>query len=62
MAWMTDNADRYRDKQAQKLIDLFTEAHGRGPTSVEQLSDWVASPEGNAVVAPHRDERGKIIP
>lgn len=61
MAQMTD-AERYWDAQAQKLIDLFTEAHGREPASMKELEVWVASPEGSAVVAPHRDDRGKITP
>ena len=55
-------AESYRDAQAQKLLDLFKEAHGREATSVEELSAWATSPAGKAVLARHHDKDGKIIP
>lgn len=56
------DADRYRLAQAQKLLDLFEGAHGRSPRTVEELAQWVGSPEGRAALANHEDPDGKIIP
>ncbi|MCK1418907.1 hypothetical protein IVB55_39470 [Bradyrhizobium sp. CW4] len=55
-------AERYRNAQAQKLLELFESAHGRPAKTVKELEQWVASPEGRAVTAKHRDEDGHIIP
>lgn len=62
---MTDNedfAERYRHAQAQKLLDLFEGAHGRPASTVEELEQWVASPEGRAALAYDHTPDGKIIP
>jgi len=56
------DAERYRLAQAQKLLELFEDAHGRPATTVTELLEWVASPEGRAAIAYDLDEDGKIIP
>ncbi len=63
-ATMTDamKAERYRLAQAQKILVLFEGAHGRPASTVEELSKWVASPEGNAALAAHHGPDGKIDP
>jgi hypothetical protein len=55
-------AERYREAQAQKILDVFERAHGRPASTVEELAQWVASPEGQAALAYYRDKDGKIIP
>jgi hypothetical protein len=55
-------AERYRLAQAQKLIDLFEDAHAKPLNSMGELEQWVASPEGRAALALHCDKDGKIIP
>jgi hypothetical protein len=57
-----DDAHKYRLAQMQKIIDLFTEACGHPPRSVEELESWVASPEGKAALAYDHTPDGKIIP
>jgi hypothetical protein len=58
----SEMAERYREAQAQKLLDLFEDAHGRPVRSVKELERWVASPEGRAATACDRTKDGKIIP
>jgi hypothetical protein len=52
----------YRLAQAQKLLDVFEEAHGRPAQTYEELEDWAGSPEGKAALAYHRTPNGTIIP
>jgi hypothetical protein len=61
---MTDKeaGDAYRLAQAQKMLDLFEEAHGRAATSTEEISKWVASDKGKAALAYDSTPDGKIIP
>ena len=61
---MNDKADAeaYRLKQVEKLLELFKEANGREAISPEELGRWLESPEGRAATAYDRDKRGKIIP
>ena len=59
---MTSDAQKWRLKQALKLLKVFKEAHGRDATDVDELTAWVRSPEGDAALTPHRDAKGKIIP
>jgi hypothetical protein len=32
--------NQYRDRQSQKLLDVFADAHGRPAETVEELSQW----------------------
>ena len=56
------DAQKYRLLQAQKILDLFKEANGRPATGIAELENWVATPEGRAVLSRHHDEHGKLIP
>jgi hypothetical protein len=47
------DAEVYRLAQAQKLLGLFEIAHGRPATSIDELTRWMQSPEGEAVVRRH---------
>jgi hypothetical protein len=54
---MKTDAECERSIQAQKLIDLFEDVHGRPAISARELVDWAASPEGQAAIAAdHREE------
>jgi hypothetical protein len=54
---MKTDAEREQHIQAQKLIDLFENVHGRPAISARELVDWAASQEGRAAIAAdHRDE------
>jgi hypothetical protein len=54
---MKTDAECERSIQAQKLIDLFEDVHGRPAISARELVDWAASPEGQAAIAvDHREE------
>jgi hypothetical protein len=57
-----ERAERYRLAQAQKLLDVFEGANGRPASTVEELAQWAASPEGRAALAYDRTKDGKIIP
>jgi hypothetical protein len=52
-------AERDRFAQAERLIDLFEDVHGRRAISARELVDWAASPEGLAAIAcdSHRNRR-----
>ena len=52
------NGEAYRLQRMEKLLELFKEANGREPTSVEDLERWVASPEGRAAAAANRNNDG----
>jgi hypothetical protein len=53
---MKTDAECERRIQAQKLIDLFENVHGRPAISARELVDWATSPEGfAAIAADHRD-------
>jgi hypothetical protein len=56
------DAESYRLRQAEKMLELFAEANGREAASIEELQEWMASPGGRAATAYDRDEEGKIIP
>jgi hypothetical protein len=56
------DADKWRLRQAQKLLKLFEDAHGREMTSADDLRAWFKSPQGKAALAPHLDKDGKLIP
>jgi hypothetical protein len=62
MTTKKEAARKHKIAQAQKLIDLFTEANGRPPRSAEELNKWVSSPEGKAATAYDRTPDGKVIP
>ena len=57
-----EDAQKHREAQAQKLLDLFEGAHGRKAKTVEELEAWVASPEGKAALAYDHTPDGKVIP
>ena len=58
---MTDQAaQQHQLAQIQKLLDLFQAANGKPATSPEELDNWLASPEGRTVTAPHTDKDGKM--
>jgi hypothetical protein len=56
------DADRRREKQAEKIIDLFRDAHGRGPRTIEELEAWASSADGKRHRKEFHDRDGKIIP
>ena len=56
-----EDAHKYRLAQAETMLKLFEEAHSH-PVTVQELENWVASPEGNAALAPHRRRDGTIDP
>jgi hypothetical protein len=60
--FLKDDAHAYRILQAQKLLDLFAEAHGRGAISPDELNAWLSSPEGEAACAYDKTPGGKISP
>jgi hypothetical protein len=43
--------EEQKKAQAQRLLDLFEGAKGRRPETDQELSDWLASPEGKAATA-----------
>src|SRR5690242_17176109 len=45
---LSTDAERYQLAQAQKLLDLFEESHGRPAANVEESEKWIGSPEGRA--------------
>jgi hypothetical protein len=56
------SANKYRLKVAEKMLDLFKEAHGRPCQDPKELEDWAVTAEGKAAFARHRGPDGKIIP
>ena len=56
------DAKLYQIAQAQKIIDLFETANGRPASTMEELNEWVGSPEGRATLDAHRNENGTINP
>jgi len=54
-----DDADQYRLKQAEKMLAVYREVHGRPASTMEELSNWATSAQGKATLLT-RD--GKIIP
>jgi len=55
-------ANAHRIAQAQKMLDLFESAKGRPARTIEEISEWIASPEGKKATAYDRGPDGKIIP
>jgi hypothetical protein len=55
-----DPDEPYRLRQAEKILSLFETAHGRPARSIDELNQWVASPEGSRILADGPD--GSIIP
>jgi hypothetical protein len=51
-----------RLKQAQKILDLFADVHGRPARTPEELEKWAASPDGKRYLADFHDLEGKVIP
>jgi hypothetical protein len=62
MGTIREDAEKYRLLQVQKIMDLFEQNNGRPAATVEELEQWIGSPEGRAATAYDRDPRGKIIP
>jgi hypothetical protein len=57
------DAKAYRLLQAEKLLELFKGSHkGRPVQTMQELVEWLASPEGVAATADDRDPNGKVIP
>jgi hypothetical protein len=57
------DAEAYRRRQAQRLLDLFESAHGRPASTVEDLTTWAGTPEGQAALAVNSNpETGHIEP
>jgi hypothetical protein len=49
-------AEKARLEEAQRLLDLFKEAHQRPAHAVDELATWIASPEGKEWLAlDHQD-------
>ena len=49
-------------EQAQRMLDVFQEMHGRPAATTEELEEWCSSPAGKAALSEHHDEQGKIDP
>ena len=49
-----DATDEWRRYYAQMVYDLFEIDTGRYATNCEELRQWMLSPEGLAILAPHR--------
>ena len=43
--------EKYRIAQAQKLLDLFSDAHGRPAETLDELEDWARSAKFKADTA-----------
>jgi hypothetical protein len=56
------DADKWRLKQAEKILDLFKDAHGRPARTIQELEDWACSPDGRRYRKDFQDRDGKIIP
>lgn len=56
------DAEAYRLRQAQKLLELFEGANGRPAKTMDELTQWCMSPAGKAATAYDRSPDGKIIP
>jgi len=56
------DAKQYRLAQIQTVLDLFTQANGREPDSIEELDRWARSPSGLALIESHCDATGKLKP
>jgi hypothetical protein len=41
-----ENAHKYRLRQAEEMLRIFQEEHGRPARTTEELTDWLTSPEG----------------
>jgi hypothetical protein len=48
---IVSDQEEQKKAQAQRLLDLFEGAKGRRPETDQELSDWLASPEGKAATA-----------
>ncbi|HXO95070.1 MAG TPA: hypothetical protein VN857_00670 [Chthoniobacterales bacterium] len=58
-----EKAKAYQLAQAQRILDLFQAKTGRAAKSMDELTKWATSPEGEAALAINRDpETGKIDP
>jgi hypothetical protein len=55
-------AHAYRVAQAQKILDVFEDTHGHPAHTMQELTEWTASPEGKAALAPFRTLDGTIDP
>jgi hypothetical protein len=62
MADEKTDAEKQRLKQAEKLLALFKEAHGRPARTLYELREWADSAEGKAALAYDLGPDGKIIP
>jgi hypothetical protein len=56
-----EDAHKYRLARAETMLKLFEEAHSH-PVTVEELENWVASPEGQEALAYYRQPDGKARP
>jgi hypothetical protein len=54
------DAYRYQLAQAQKMLDLFENAHGRPANTMEEFEQWLISSEGRAAIADHCNDDGTI--
>ena len=59
---LPQTAEQWRLLQTQKLLELFSGAHGRPARTVEELEAWLSSPAGEAAMAYDRTPDGKVIP
>jgi hypothetical protein len=54
-------AHAHRLAQAQRILDLFETANGRPARNVEELEKWIASPEGEAILAINKNPQTGFI-
>jgi hypothetical protein len=57
-----DDAENYRLRQAENMLKLFEDAHGRPARSVEEFTKWGTSAEGKAALEYYRGPNGKVLP
>jgi hypothetical protein len=49
-------------RQGAKLLRLFEQGKGRPAKTIEEVEEWVSSPEGMKACAQDTDKDGNIIP
>lgn len=59
---MAEAAEKYQLKQAEKILSLFEDMHGRPARTMEELDAWAGSPDGKRYLADFHDRQGKVIP
>ena len=56
----TTAADKYRLLQAEKILELYEQAHGHQARTIEELKQWAESAEGKRILAANSQQNGTI--